>query len=149
MARGALGLRTCWATLAVAVVLWAGRSPPASAVEDAEKSRIRAVIERQLDAFRADDAGGAYALAAPSIRRMFPSAEIFLEMVRRGYPPVYRPRRHEFTEARDTDEGPEQAVRIDDAEGGGWVAVYSMERQPDGSWAISGCRLVKAPDQSV
>ncbi len=125
------------------------RSLPAASVDAGEIPALRSLVEKQLQAFRADDAAGAYGLASPSIREMFPTADIFIDMVRRGYPPVYRPRSFTFGEASDGGTGPELSVRIDDADGIGWTAVYSFERQPDGSWAISGCRLLKAPDQFV
>lgn len=137
--------RICLAAAAALTLL----SLPASAVEDAARRTIETVIERQLQAFGADDGAAAYALAAPTIREMFPSADVFMDMVRRGYRPVYRSRAHAFGETRDVESGLEQTVRIDDADGVAWTAVYTLERQPDGSWAISGCQLVRAPDQSV
>ena len=119
------------------------------AVEQGDRSQMQGLVSRQIEAFRADDAEAAYALASPAIRRMFGSAEGFMAMVKRGYRPVYRPRRYEFGETHDRDDDPELSVRLDDADGAGWTAIYSFEKQPDGTWAISGCRLVKAPDQSV
>ena len=114
-----------------------------------EKGAIQEVIRHQLEAFRADDAPSAYGDAAPSIRRMFPTSEIFIDMVRRGYPPVYRPRAYAFGETKDGSSGPTQSVRITDAEGTDWLAVYTMERQEDGSWRISGCVLIKDESRSV
>ena len=75
-----------------------------AAVTPADRDAIRSVITTQLDAFRRADAPGAYAEAAPGIRQLFPTPEIFLDMVRRGYPPVYRPRSAEFT-ALTTEDG--------------------------------------------
>ena len=34
-----------------------------------------------------------------------------------------------------------QPVRMTDAEGRAWLALYSMEKQSDGSWRINGCQL--------
>lgn len=122
---------------------------PAAALDEPDRLAVRSAIERQLEAFRRDDAAAAYDLASPSIQGMFPTKDIFLEMVRRGYPPVYRPRSFEFGPTRDDDGLFEQAVRIQDGDGVEWDAVYSMERQPDGTWRISGCRLVKRPGDSA
>lgn len=127
-----------WMTAALAA-----SAIPAVAQEAA--GPIRGVIESQLRSFLADDAEGAWSFASPGIQRMFGTREVFMAMVRQGYAPVYRPRDWTFGEMRDTPSGPEQDVRIVDEAGDGWIAVYSMERQPDGSWRISGCRLVKAP----
>lgn len=121
----------------------------APAADDADRSAFRQAIDGQIAAFRRDDADAAWSLASPGIRQMFGSPETFMSMVRQGYAPVYRPRRYELGEVRDVEAGAEQSVRIDDADGVGWTAIYSFEKQPDGHWAISGCRLVKAPDQSV
>ncbi|WP_375460072.1 DUF4864 domain-containing protein [uncultured Enterovirga sp.] len=132
--------------LALAVTLGAGSL---AALEDADRSAARSVIEKQIDAFRRDDAAAAFGLAAPSIQGMFPTQELFLDMVRRGYAPVYRPRSFEFGPVRESGEGIEQAVRVQDGEGVDWDAVYSLERQPDGTWRISGCRLVKRPGEAV
>ena len=35
-------------------------------------------------------------------------------------------------------------VRLTDADGGQWLATYSLERQPDKSWRISGCDVQPA-----
>ena len=122
---------------------------PASAVENAAREQIRGVIEQQLQAFGADDGASAYAFTSPGLRQVFPSPEAFMGMVRRGYQPIYRSRGHTFGEVRETEDGLEQAVHVEDADGVGWTAIYSLEHEPDGSWAISGCRLVRAPDQTA
>ncbi len=122
---------------------------PALALGDADRAAIRSVIEGQLDAFARDDAGGAYAYAAPGIQSLFPSRDRFMEMVRQGYPPVYRQRSRAFGAAEETPAGPTQAVRFVDREGVSWLAVYSLERQPDGTWRISGCSLLREPDEAA
>jgi hypothetical protein len=127
-----------------------GLMPPAAyAVDEAATSAIRSIIEGQLEAFRRDDAATAYGFAAPGIQRMFPTQDEFMSMVKRGYAPVYRPQSFTFARTTDINGTVAQEVRIVDADGGQWLALYTMEQQPDGSWKISGCRLVKAPDQNV
>ena len=122
---------------------------PARAADDGGHAAIRGVIERQIDAFRHDDAGAAFAFASPALRQQFGTQDRFLEMVRKLYQPVYRPRSFTYGETRDTPAGVDQVVRIQDQNGIDWDALYSFEREPDGTWAISGCRLVKAPGESV
>jgi hypothetical protein len=34
-------------------------------------------------------------------------------------------------------------VQLTDEAGDTWLALYTLEKQPDGSWLISGCTLVK------
>ena len=102
------------------------------------------IIRAQEQAFSRDDAAAAYSHAAPEIRQLFPQADIFLQMVQQAYPPVYRHRRFEFGEARAAQGRIAQRVHIVDADGEAWEALYTLEQQPDGSWKITGCSLLKA-----
>ncbi|HEY8380955.1 MAG TPA: DUF4864 domain-containing protein [Microvirga sp.] len=131
-----------WLVLVAALLMAA----PAQAAPEAP---IRQVIEDQLQAFKSDDAARAYGHAAPGIRRAFPSEDRFMALVREMYKPVYRQRSYRFGELKDTPEGPMQAVDIQDADGVDWTAVYLLEQQPDGSWKIAGCTLLKKPGQTV
>jgi Domain of unknown function (DUF4864) len=72
---------------------------------------------------------------------MFPDADEFMAMVRRGYAPVYRHKSFEFGVGRADDGKIVQTVRIIDADGNPWDALYTLERQADGSWKITGCVL--------
>jgi len=129
------------------LALLAGLAPLRAAAQDAvapEDARaVRAVIEAQLDAFLHDDAERAFALATPGIRKTFGSAENFLEMVRNSYAVVYRPRSVVFEAPLLLDGQVLQPVRFSDADGHGWIAVYPMQRQPDGSWRTNGCQLAR------
>ena len=110
-----------------------------------DRQEFQRIIAGQIEAFRADNGPAAYSYAAPAIKKIFPSAEIFMEMVRNGYRPVYRP--HSFAFGKITDEmsgRPTQRVSIVDANGKTWIALYAFEKQPDGSWKIIGCTLVES-----
>lgn len=116
------------------------------AAGEAEQAAARAVITLQAEAFGRDDAVTAYAQAAPAIREIFPNADLFLGMVRNQYQPVYRHRSFVFGTGRDLgDASVVQSVAIQDENGIDWTAEYTLERQADGQWRITGCRLVKAP----
>jgi hypothetical protein len=132
--------------LAVFAILL-GLSGPASAFTDADRAAIQTTIAGQLNAFLSDDAAGAYAFAAPNIRAIFPTEDIFMNMVRQGYQPVYRSMSHEFGELKETAMGLEQTVDIVDSAGEFWTAVYTLQQQPDGSWKITACRLEKKPGE--
>jgi hypothetical protein len=134
-----------WRVLVLCLVLGIGS---AQAVEEGDRAAIRGVIERQIQAFKADDAAAAYAVAAPEIQRLFP-LERFMSMVREGYKPVYRQRSYTFGAIQETASGPLQAVRIQDDEGVDWLAVYALEKQSDGTWRIAGCTLLKQPGQAI
>ena len=137
-------MRIVFAAVALACMIGS-----AQALDEAERSAIRSVIEGQLNAFQRDDAAGAYAHAAPPIQNLFPNEDRFMAMVRESYRPVYRPRAHAFAGWKETPLGLAQSVEIKDAEGVDWIALYTVERQPDGSWKITGCYLTKAPGQVV
>ncbi|MCX5515091.1 DUF4864 domain-containing protein [Kaistia algarum] len=103
----------------------------------------QSVVKGQIEAFRRDDGPAAYGFAAPGIQAMFPSPEIFLGMVRKAYPPVYRPSSIAFGEMTQTDHGPTARVFLTAEDGSNWIALYRFERQADGSWKISGCQILK------
>ena len=106
--------------------------------------QARALIQRQLDAFANDDAAGAYALASPGIRSIFTDSATFMEMVRTQYAPVYRHRSAQFGAfLLDGDEA-SQVLTIVDDNNEVWTAIYKLARQPDGSWLINGCLLIKS-----
>lgn len=67
-----------------------------------------------------------------------------MTMVQQGYAPVYRHRSFEFGEARVEGGAIAQRVHIIDANGEVWEALYTVEREPDGSLKITGCSLLKA-----
>ena len=106
-----------------------------------EAKRVRAVIEAQLAAFRADDAARAYAYATPALREQFGSAERFMAMVRETYAVVYRPASVAFLAPERAGEEVLQGVQMTDADGRAWLAVYRLQRQPDRAWRIGGCSL--------
>jgi len=110
---------------------------------EAEQSQFKAIVKGQIEAFQRDDGVAAYGYAAPGIQALFPSPETFLGMVRQAYPPVYRPSSIAYGEVIGTPSGPMAKVFLTAADGTNWIALYSFERQADGSWKISGCRLLK------
>ena len=113
--------------------------PARQAVSPADARAIRAVVQAQLDAFAADDAHRAFALAAPKIREMFGDADTFIGMVRSGYPVVYRPASTEFMVPQRAGSEIILGVRMTDGRGTLWLATYVLQRQPDNSWRIAGC----------
>lgn len=119
-----------------------GLAPPASAADDV--AAAQGVIRAQEQAFSRDDPAAAYSHAAPAIQQIFPDPETFMAMVRKSYAPVWRHKSFEFGEARSADGKIAQRVHILDAEGVSWEALYTLEQQPDGSFRITGCVLLKA-----
>ena len=117
-------------------------APVARAGDDV--AAAQSVIRSQEEAFGRDDGAAAYEFAAPSIKSWFRTPEVFMNMVRNGYAPVYRHRSFEFGAAKITDGKILQTVHIIDADGAAWEALYTLEAQADGNLKISSCVLAKA-----
>ena len=138
-------LRALLLCLAVAAPAVAQPGPAtAQAVVTVEDlAEIRAVINRQIDAFRRDDAQEAFALVSPGVQQTFGTPERFLDVVRAAYHPVYRPASVAFLGLTAIGADAVQQVQITDRTGAVWLAYYAMQRQRDGSWRTNGCHLVQ------
>jgi hypothetical protein len=113
-------------------------------LSSADLLEIRAVIHRQLDAFRNDDATSAFELAAPSVQQTFRTPERFMRVVRMAYWAMVRPMKVSFLEMMVLEtQAVVQQLQVIDRSGTVWLAYYAMERQQDGSWRASGCHLVQ------
>jgi Domain of unknown function (DUF4864) len=138
---------TVLAGFVFALVLGTGIVVPlsghAETLSGADEQTFRAMISSQIDAFQHDDGATAYGFASPTIQDLFPTVDRFMTMVRDGYAPVYRPRSVTFGGIADTPSGPQQKVFLTGPDGRNWTAIYTMQRQPDGSWKINGCMLVE------
>jgi hypothetical protein len=127
----------------------AARAQSDTTLDAADQGAIHRVVASQLDAFQKDEWAAAFGYAAPVVQRKFGDPMTFMEMVKSGYGPVYRPRQVTFGKVIDTQYGPDQIVQLIGPDGLAYTAHYTMERQPDGSWRISGCYLARGPDESV
>ncbi|WP_205625020.1 DUF4864 domain-containing protein [Geminicoccus roseus] len=116
----------------------------AGSVSEADLQSVQQVIRRQLDAFLADDGEAAFGLASPGIQGLFGSPQRFMSMVREAYPQVYRAREAEFRDIVEMNGRPTQRVLLVGPDGIPVIALYPMERQPDGSWRIDGCMLARS-----
>jgi hypothetical protein len=122
---------------------------PAAEVSPGDALAIRAVIADQLDAFTHDDAPRAFSLAATGIRAQFGTPEAFMNMVRSAYPVVYRRKSVQFEQPEAIESEVIQPVRMTDAEGRTWLALYPMQREANGGWRINGCQLARLPGQET
>lgn len=118
-------------------------APANLATEDV--AAIRNMIIGQIDAFRKDDAEKAFSFAAPKIKEIFRTPEVFLHMVRKSYQSVYRPRTYKFRTIQSIDGKVVQPVTVVGPTGITETALYIMEIQPDGSWRIGACIMAQEP----
>ena len=80
---------------------------------------------------------------------MFSDPDHFIAMVRDRYRPVYRHRSVEFGQTDVDGDKVQQVVTFVDGDNVVWKALYTLTRQPDGSWLINGCVLIKSTDTST
>jgi hypothetical protein len=132
-------------SLLFALLLFAAAPSSAAAeISKEDAAAIRAVISEQLEAFAHDDGPRAFSLATAGIRAQFGTPEIFMEMVKSEYPVVYRPKSVQFDPPETIEGEVVQAVRMTDAGGRAWMAIYPMRRE-GGRWRTNGCLLQRLP----
>jgi hypothetical protein len=119
----------------------------AQQVAPSDRAAIASVIRDQIAAFKVDDASRAFGYASPGIQAKFGTPEEFLNMVRTGYGQVYRAAEVTFRDITIEQGVPVQAVEIRGMDGTGVLALYFMERQPDGSWKINGVLIAELPER--
>jgi hypothetical protein len=137
-------MRRWLGTILVALTLLSAPLVARGAVSGSDQAAIHSVITNQIEAFRQDNAAGAFGYATPNLQAQFGSPDRFMSMVRHGYLPVYRPRTVEFGLLSDEDGEVVQLVELIGPDGVAYTARYTMERQADGSWRISGCALLQS-----
>ena len=110
----------------------------------AQNSDVVGVITSQIEAFQNDDFETAFTYASPFIQGVFRTPEQFGQMVRRGYPMVWRPADVQFLEQRNTDGFIYQKVLFKDAAGGLTVLEYEMLKVGE-TWQINGVQRLQEP----
>ena len=69
-----------------------------------------------------------------------------MDMVRQGYPQVYRPQSFRFGGMSEDSQGrPQLRATIIGPDGRTYEAIYTMEHEPDGSWKINSCVIAQVP----
>ena len=150
--RAPLHRRAAWLLALVMAIGLSWTPAQAAPLSEADETSVRAVVEGQLAALASDDAGKAFSFAAPNVRDSVGTAARFMAMVRAHYPAIYRPtstafiKPEAFGEPGDQGDQAMQRVRLLDSDGNAWVAVYSLQRQRDKTWRITGCRVL--PDKN-
>ncbi|MDB5744361.1 MAG: hypothetical protein JWR68_2676 [Polaromonas sp.] len=119
----------------------------ASPLSSGDEQGVRAVVEGQLVALANDDASKAFSFAAPNVRQAVGTAPRFMAMVRASYPALYRPASSAFLKPDGHDDQAIQRVQIVGADGSTWLAIYSLQRQKNKAWRITGCKVVASKDR--
>lgn len=114
----------------------------------AQGSDIEAVISAQIEAFKQDDFAGAFEYASPAIRDIFRNPENFGNMVRQGYPMVWRPGEVAYGDLREIAGRLWQRVQIADAKGVVHLLDYQMIEHENG-WKINAVQLLDSAVPNV
>jgi hypothetical protein len=101
--------------------------------------QVQAVVMAQLKAFSAEDADGAFAVATPEVRKSVGDSGRFIALVRGNYPMVHHPAGFAFLKPQVEKDQVLQAVALRDEDDKTWIALFTLERQPDNSWRIGAC----------
>jgi len=133
----------------VAAPALAAPPAPAQTLPADDWNAIRQVIDDQLAALKAGDGATALAFAAPGIRAQFGTPENFLRMVRDGYAPLLAARYQAFLDGAVIDGATIQPLRLVMPDNTVLVALYQMQRQPDGLWRIAGCVIAPSTVQAT
>jgi len=113
-----------------------------------EKADIQSTISDQLKAFASDNFIEAFTHASPGIKDIFGTVENFSNMVKKGYPMVWRYNNFEFLNLEETPQGYSQIVRITDQNDKLFLLKYFMKNVA-GIWKISGVSIIEASDFSA
>lgn len=140
-------MKPCLRSVAVTLALcWACIAPAADG--PAEAPGIEATIAAQFDAFLKDDIARAFSFASPGIQGLFGDHHRFGQMVRNGYPMVWRPSEVRFLKLREVKGALWQRVFVRDRAGGVHLLDYQMVRI-DGNWRINGVHILRVPDVGI
>lgn len=106
----------------------------------------RSIIGQQIQAFLDNDADKAYSFASPAIQTKFQNKDLFFAMVKKSYSPVYRPGNYAYGRSKIAGDYLYQEVIINDVDGKDWTAVYSLQKQDDGSYRINGVQILPSAE---
>jgi len=113
-----------------------------------ERADIQSTISDQLRAFASDNFIEAFTHASPGIKDIFGTVENFSNMVKKGYPMVWRYNNFEFLNLEETPQGYSQIVRITDQNDKLFLLKYFMKNVA-GIWKISGVSIIETSDFSA
>ena len=118
-------------------------------VASSEWKAIQRVIAQQRAALIAGNDRKAFAYATPAIQAEFGDPTSFMAMVQTGYSALLTARYVEFLEGAVIDGAVIQPPRLIDSDNTVRVALYTMEKQKNGTWRISGCRIAPSMVQAT
>jgi hypothetical protein len=128
----------------LAFMAWSSLPASAGDLSPRDQKQIIEVVRSQLDAFAHDDAAKAFSYAAPNVQRLMGNAKNFLDLVRTRYEVVYRPSSTTFMQPVGQADDAVLKVQMTDESGDTWTATYTLQKQKNKAWRITGCSVDEA-----
>ena len=127
-----------------------GASATFAVAEDSASDPVaQSIIDNQIKSFRTGDFEQAFSHASPNLKKMFGSVDNFIRMVRSGYGPIYGAQSWAFGRSRSISGTLYQEVQLVGPNGNNWTAVYSLQKQADGSWKITAVQMKRGDAQTT
>lgn len=125
------------------------RAGSISEITAADAMAIHTAVQSQLEALSNDDAASAFELTTSAKRMQIGTPDNFLRLIKEEYDPIYRHLGVIFSTPEVIDGDAIQVVRITGSDSRVWVAIFWMQQEPDRSWKIDGCQLVRTTSVST
>jgi hypothetical protein len=117
-------------------------------ISESDKMLIRQLIEKQLQAFQANDLATALSLTSPKIQSKFTLAD-FSQIMTARYGAILKPRSVMFRGFTLVNDFPALIAMIMDPEGNLVKVIFIVQHQQDYSWRIHGYELAGINEKIV
>jgi len=117
-------------------------------ISESDKSLIRQLVEKQLQAFQENDSEAAFALTSPKIQSKF-TPQDFVQTLSREYSAILKPRSIMFRGFTLVKNFPALISMIMDQEGNLVKVIFVVQHQQDYSWRIHGYELAGINEKIV
>ena len=122
---------------------------PFSAFSQSQQPGPLEVVQNQLEALASENWELAYGYAAPEVRLMFRSPEVFKRMVNQGYAYMLEPQDAQLTLVERSEEAALiEAIFVSQKNQVNRVA-YSLRLLPNGQWLIAGVIALTSMDAAA
>ena len=118
-------------------------------ISEHDKTIIRQLVEKQLQAFQQNDGNTAFSLTSPTIQQKFQQTESFMAMIETKYHALVSPRSIMFRGFTLISNYPALVLMIMDRDGNLAQGVFIMQHQPDYSWRIHGYELMSVDEKII
>ena len=112
------------------------------------RPQIEKVITSQFNAFKEKKLSLAYRYASPEIKRQYPSAEIFGQMVKNGYADIWNSKSHTFEGLKLKGEMAFQMVTVISSNNTINNYLYTLYNY-NGEWVIAGVMRYRSDSMGV